>query len=113
MEEANYVCVLPHDYFHMLGCTVHFSSKCADSTKISKCKIANDDGLNGVFSLCRRVTANQFPAIIQNAYLKPTYKRPYYYINESGEAGKISVELEEQDILDPCGEKSKDCLVPT
>lgn len=34
--------------------------------------------------MCRRLTANQYPAIIENAYLKPTYKRPYFFIDSEG-----------------------------
>lgn len=102
MEEANYVCRLPADYFHVLNCTVHFAPKCGEPQNASKCRPIDDDGLNGTFSLCRRLTANQFPAIIQNAYLKPTYKRPYFYINTSLDGGKVSAQLEAVNILDPC-----------
>jgi len=112
LEEANYVCALPSDYMHMLNCMVHFSSKCNVPVPASKCKIIDDDGLNGTFSLCRRITANQIPAVYQNAYLKPTYKRPYYYINTSGDGGKITAQLEEKAILDPCGLESSDCISP-
>lgn len=111
MEEANYACVLPSDYLHILNCTVHFSSKCGIPAKSSNCKIINDDGLNGTFSLCRRLTANQFPAIIQNAYLKPTYKRPYFYINKSTSGGKMSVLLEGDSIMHPC-KSDGDCIIP-
>ena len=106
MEEANYVCQLPKDYFHILNCTVHFAKKCDDPSPAPKCDPKDDDGKGGIFSLCRRLTANQFPAIIQNAYLKPTYKRPYFYINVSKEGGKRTTELEENAILNPCGECS-------
>ncbi len=104
MEEANYVCQLPCDYFHVLNCTVHFKKKNgADSS--SKCPDPDDDGNGGIFSLCRRLTANQYPALIHNAYLKPTYKRPYFYINEST-ASSQSVALEESQLLEPCAEPS-------
>ena len=101
MEEANYVVVLPPDYMHMLNCTAHFAKKCNDEI-IKKCNPGDDDSLGGIFSLCRRLTANQFPAIINNAYLKPTYERPYYYINTSLDAGKLSTELGLKNLLDPC-----------
>ncbi len=101
-EEANYVAVLPSDYLHILNCTAHFARKCNDDDPPRKCKRDDDDSLGGIFSLCRRLTANQFPAIINNAYLKPTYIRPYFYINESMEAGKLSTELGLKQILDPC-----------
>jgi len=111
MEEANYVCILPSDYMHILNCMIHFSPKCSIPVQETKCKTIDDDGFNGTFSLCRRITANQIPAVYQNAYLKPTYKRPYYYINNSDEGGKLSVELLEKSILDPCG--TSDCSGPS
>lgn len=101
-EEANYVVVLPSDYFHILNCTAHFTKKCGADELIKKCNPDDDDTLGGIYSLCRRLTANQFPAIVNNAYFKPTYERPYYYINTSLDAGKISTELGLINILDPC-----------
>ena len=100
-EEANYVVVLPSDYLHILNCTAHFAKKCREPQP-KKCKQDDDDSFGGIFSLCRRLTANQFPDIINNAYLKPTYQRPYFYINESGEAGKLSTDLLIKQYLDPC-----------
>ena len=101
MEEANYVTILPPDYFHVLNCTVHFAKKCNDED-LKKCDPPADDPFGGIFSLCRRLTANQFPDIINNAYLRPTYKRPYFYINTSLDAGKLSTELGIKNLLDPC-----------
>ena len=109
MEEANYICVLPKDYLHILNCTVHFSAKCGDIQNESKCKPIDDDGSGGIFSLCRRLTANQSPAIIDNAYLRPTYKRPYFYINTSGEGGKLLAIAEVYKLLHPCED---DCPTP-
>lgn len=108
-EEANYVVVLPSNYFHVLNCTTHFAKICNDDMK-GKCppKDMKDD--IGIFSLCRRLTANQFPAIINNAYLKPSYKNPYFYINTSMEAGKVSTMAAIKNILDPCAKG--DCESP-
>lgn len=108
-EEANYVTILPSDYFHILNCTAHFKRKCSDDDK--RCVIPDDDSLGGINSLCRRLTANQFPDIINNAYLKPTYQRPYFYINTSLDAGKLSTELGLKNLLDPCD--ISDCSSPT
>lgn len=91
----------------MLNCITHFSKICNDDLK-GKCP-PKDDTQTGVFSLCRRLTANQFPAIINNAYLKPTYQRPYYYINTSLEAGKLSASVELENLLNPC---KSDCESP-
>lgn len=95
MEQANYACSLPTDYFHVLNCTVHFKAN-GDSKESSKCKPQDDDGKGGVYSMCRRLTANQFPAIIQNAYLKPTYRRPYFYINTSDNESSSESSSEER-----------------
>lgn len=112
MEEANYACFLPEDYLHILNCTVHFSKKCDGADNLKKCKKEDDDGLGGVFSLCRRLESNQVSSVIQNAYFKPTYKRPYFYINTSENGGKVSAELESNDILDPCHLNSDECIIP-
>lgn len=90
LEEANYACVLPDDYLHILNCVAHFTPK---SEIEDKCKTIKDDD-TGVYYMCRRLTANQIPAIMKNAYFKPTYKNPYFYINESTSGGKVSYEIE-------------------
>ena len=33
--------------------------------------------------MARRLTSDMFPSIIRNAYLKPSYKCPYYFINNT------------------------------
>ena len=102
MEEANYACYLPKDYFHILNCVVHFAPK-GDAVNESKCKVINDDSDNGTYSLCRRLTANQFPALLKNAYFKPSYKNPYFYINTSGTGSRSRIPVETEDIMNPCG----------
>ena len=47
-----------------------------------------------------------------SGYLKPTYKRPYFYINTAKNGGKISTLIEEQSLLDPCGLTTSDCGIP-
>ena len=89
-EEANYAVQLPSDYLHILNCTTLFKKKSCVNDDSKKCPTDDDADNNVVFSLCRRLTANQYPAIIQNAYLKPTYKRPYFYITDSMESESAS-----------------------
>ncbi len=88
VEDKLYRASLPDDYFHILNCIVHFK-KVGD--KKGKCgnEIPKDYS-----SLCRRITADQYPAIIKNYYFKPSYKTPYYYINNiKGDESKNKMEI--------------------
>lgn len=65
---------LPLDYLHLLNCVVEFNrvgnnSKCAKSNALK------------ISSTAQRLTADMYGGIIKNYYHKPSYKRPYYYIN--------------------------------
>ena len=64
---------LPDDYLHMLGCIVEFT---AVKPKY-KCYLAGDK----VQYNAHRLTADMFPGILNNHYFKPSYKNPYFYIN--------------------------------
>lgn len=68
-----YFVKLPDDYLHILNCVVEYET----SQEGFKCYKSGDR----VSFLARRLTSDMFGQIIHNAYLKPTYKRPYYYIN--------------------------------
>lgn len=53
--------------------------------------------------MARRLTSDMFPSIMQNAYFKPSYKCPYYFITNHGKeysTGSPNEVLEQ--ILDPC-----------
>lgn len=63
---------LPVDYMHLLNCIVEYKVN-----KTNKC--AGDD--ESVFYSAQRLNPELFKQIINNAYLKPDYKRPYYYLN--------------------------------
>jgi hypothetical protein len=63
---------LPDDYVHMLGCIIEYSA-------VKKYKCFNPGDL--VQFNARRLTADLFPAIINNYYMRPSYKNPYFYIN--------------------------------
>ena len=72
----------------------------------SKCDV-NVDKTN-VKSLARRLTSDMYPNIMNNAYFKPSYKTPYYFISK---LDVISDSLEEElsnntileQMFDPCG----------
>lgn len=63
---------LPDDYLHMLNCIVEYDVKIT--------KDCYDKGTKIQFG-AQRLTADMFSQIINNYYMRPSYKRPYYYIN--------------------------------
>lgn len=68
----SYIGELPKDYLHMLNCIIEFDPK-----KNFKCYESGDP----VQFAARRLTSDMFSGILNNAYMRPMYKRPYYYIN--------------------------------
>lgn len=68
----SYIAELPKDYLHMLNCIVEYNP-----TKNFKCYEKDDP----VQFAARRLTSDMFSGILNNAYMRPMYKRPYYYIN--------------------------------
>lgn len=70
---ASYYSVnLPNDYMHLLNCIIEYKL-----AKSFKCYETN----NIVQFAARRLTSDMYTQILNNAYLKPTYKRPYYYLS--------------------------------
>ena len=67
-----YQTYLPDDYLHILNCVVEYTVK-----KNFKCYNANDKVHFGA----KRLTADMFSQIINNYYMRPSYKNPYFYIN--------------------------------
>lgn len=66
----SYRCELPEDYVHMLNCICEFE----DITG-SRC----EEG--GIFHQgANKLDTSQWSHVINNAYMKPSVKRPYYYI---------------------------------
>ena len=69
---ATYEFELPADYLHLLNCVCNFKVK-----KQFKCY---DAGTYVQFG-ATRLTADAWSQIINNFYMRPQYKRPYYYIH--------------------------------
>lgn len=67
-----YTVDLPDDYMHILNCIVEYEVK-----KSYKCYAEGDH----VDFAARRLTADMASGIIHNVYMRPEYKRPYFYIN--------------------------------
>lgn len=72
LYESDYQFDLPKDYLHMLNCICEYKVvkpfKCYDSNSVVHFKAG-------------RLTADLYGEVINNYYMRPTYKRPYYYIN--------------------------------
>ena len=81
--------LLPDDYWHILNCVVVFDKQ----GESNNCKSTP----NKAMYVARKLTADVEPAIINNAYFKPSYRVPYY---------KVLAELDSGSILDmivnPC-----------
>lgn len=63
---------LPPDYYHILNCLVTFKTK-----QRYDCY---DEGSYPEFS-ARRLTSDMWSQIINNVYMRPSYKRPYFFIH--------------------------------
>lgn len=69
---GTYEADLPTDYLHLLNCVCNYRVK-----KQFKCY---DNGTYVQFG-ATRLTADLWSQIINNFYMKPSYKRPYYYLH--------------------------------
>lgn len=71
-RRGTYQVNLPDDYLHILNCTCIFKAE-----KDNRC----DEAGRYVEYGATRLTADMFPTISRNAYTKPQYRHPYYYIH--------------------------------
>ena len=69
---AAYESYLPEDYLHMLNCVCNFKVK-----KQFKCYDPNTYVQFGA----TRLTADLWGQILNNFYMKPSYRKPYYYLH--------------------------------
>ena len=69
---ATYETELPPDYLHMLNCVCIFKVKeqkdCWDAGDLWNCGAT-------------RLTSDMWPLVINNFYMRPSYRRPYYFIH--------------------------------
>lgn len=63
---------LPDDYLHILNCVVEYAL-----ASNYKCYVAGEKIHFGA----KRMTADMFPQLLNNYYMKPKYNNPYFYIN--------------------------------
>lgn len=66
---------LPDDYLHLLNCIGEFTQS---GTSNKYCSISTPDV--NIKVPCQRMTADLQAGILNNYYMKPSGKKPYYYI---------------------------------
>lgn len=71
--KTSYYADLPTDYMHLLNCIVEYTIQHSDF----KCYNKGDT----VHFPVRRLTSDMYTQILNNAYMRPMYKRPYYYLS--------------------------------
>lgn len=74
MLKSVYVTTLPSDYLHILNCIVEYDGLAGSS----KC---NTSGGQKITYSARKLTSDMYPVLLTNAYMRPMYKRPYFFIN--------------------------------
>lgn len=75
---------LPVDYYHTLNCVVNF--------KVIKTYLCYPKGTI-VPKAARRMTADLSSGILDNAYMRPDYRRPYFYIQNQFGTGIPELEI--------------------
>ena len=90
--EKDYTAMLPDNYWHILNCVIEFEK----TGSTSGCKSESGNMLQPA----RKLTAEMYPAIINNAYFKPSYRSPYYRVFAITETGNMI-----DKIIDPCTEE--------
>lgn len=76
---------LPNDYVHMLNCIATFTG--GSDGRAKRCS-GSEDKSKVISSLCRRLTADIYPDVLRNYYLRPSHKNPYWYIINSTSQGE-------------------------
>ena len=79
--KSSYYVDLPADYMHLLNCIVEYK------VSVSNFKCYNKNDI--VYFAARRLTPDMYTQILNNAYMRPMYKRPYYYLNNINTANTI------------------------
>ena len=79
--KSSYYVDLPADYMHLLNCIVEYKVGVSDF----KCYNKGDM----VYFAARRLTPDMYTQVLNNAYMRPMYKRPYYYLNNINTANTI------------------------
>jgi hypothetical protein len=71
LNDTVYELKMPEDYMHMLNCIATFTGPGQNSC---------DSGSKTTISPCQKLTSNLYPGILNNHYMKPSHKKPYFYV---------------------------------
>lgn len=85
---ATYEVDLPDDYLHMLNCVCIF--------KVNEQKDCWDAG-NYWEQGATRLTSDMWPLVINNLYMRPSYRRPYYFIHNVNKSTELPTNSYEPD----------------
>ena len=86
---ATYEAYLPEDYLHMLNCICNYKVK-----KQFKCYDPNTYVQFGA----TRLTADLWGQILNNFYMKPSYKKPYYYLHNVNPVAQVAGSTDTSDV---------------
>ena len=92
---STYYVDLPKDYMHMLNCIVGFA-RTENPNKKTQC---DSEVGTKVYFTAKRLTADMYGGVINNYYQKPSYKRPYYYLNTINTSNEIVTNKEQDDSI--------------
>ena len=81
MFKSSYYVDLPADYMHLLNCIVEYK------VGVSNFKCYNKGDM--VYFAARKLTPDMYTQVLNNAYMRPMYKRPYYYLNNINTAAAL------------------------
>ena len=81
MFKSSYYVDLPADYMHLLNCIVEYK------VDVSNFKCYNKGDM--VYFAARKLTPDMYTQVLNNAYMRPMYKRPYYYLTNINTANNI------------------------
>ena len=85
---ATYYVDLPSDYLHLLNCIVVYNVK-----RTYKCYNKGDTWR----CAATRLTSDAYSQVLDNFWLKPSYKRPYYYIHNINKSVEVPTNPVEYD----------------
>ena len=105
MFKSSYYVDLPTDYMHLLNCIVEYK------VNVSNFKCYNKG--DTVYFAARRLTPDMYTQVLNNAYMRPMYKRPYYYLNNINTSSTIVTNPSMDNAILDANKKGEGILAPT
>lgn len=105
MFKSSYYVDLPADYMHLLNCIVEYKVNASNF----KCYNKGDT----VYFAARRLTPDMYTQVLNNAYMRPMYKRPYYYLNNINTSLTLATNPSMDNAILDANKKGEENPVPT